>query len=92
MDFDAQMRKGCFSIGGQLRMETGQKLRSSFQENDTRFRRIDVPEIAFQCKARQFSDRPGKFYSCGPAANEHDRQQAPSEVGVGAILRVLKRK
>ena len=73
-------------------METGQQLRPGFYENDACLCRINVPEIAFQRKARQFSGRPGKLYSCGPAADEHEGQQAPSKVRIGAILRVLKRK
>jgi len=47
-------------------------VRPSFEKNNASRCRINVPEIASQCKARQFSDRSGKFYSCGPAADEYD--------------------
>jgi hypothetical protein len=71
-------------------VEAGKEVRPGLQENDARLRRIDIPEVALQCKARKFSDRPGEFHSCGPAADEHDGQQAPSEVRIGATLRMLK--
>ena len=45
-------------------------MRPSFEKNNASRCRINVPEIASQCKARQFSDRSGKFYSCGPTADE----------------------
>src|SRR3954470_1859126 len=91
-DFDPQAFKRRLGINPQLGVETGQQVRPSFEKNNASRCRINVPEIAFQCKARQFSDRSGKFYSCGPAADEYDGQQAPSKVRVEAILRVLKRK
>src|ERR1700726_3134110 len=70
-DLDVQTFKGCLGKGDQLFVEAGKEVRPGLQENDARLRRIDIPEVALQCKARKFSDRPGEFYSCGPAADEH---------------------
>ena len=65
--------------------------RRSVKQHDPRLSRIDAPEVAAQCMARQLRKLPRELDAGRPCTDDDERQKAAPGIGVGLAFCHLER-